>query len=116
MYLLLGYSVGVDGVADTKEPNDAESHGQTVQDTIGGTSLQEHGDIILFLELFLSLDDLLRHTSVRSVGAGDQLSLARSWARLSNSRHVRSVVLDGRGLHSLQSNGCHGEQWALQVG
>lgn len=50
MYLLLGYSVGVDGVADTEEPNDAESHGQTVQDTISGTSLQEHGDIILFLK------------------------------------------------------------------
>lgn len=116
MYLLLGYSVAVDGLADTNKSDDAESQGQTVQDTINGTSLQEHRHIILFLELFLSLDDLLRHTGVRGVGAGDQLRLARGWTRVGNSRHVRGVVLNGWGLHSLQSNGSHGEKWGLQVG
>ena len=58
-----------------------------------------------YLELFLLLTDLLRQRSVRSVGARDQLSPARGCAGIGNSRQVRSVVRDGRGLHSLQSNG-----------
>lgn len=53
MYLLLGYSMGVDGVANTNKAHNAESHGQSVQDTIERASLQEHGHVIFFLELLL---------------------------------------------------------------
>ena len=49
MYLLLGYGVREDGVANASEANNAESQGQAVQNTVQGTSLQEHGDIILLL-------------------------------------------------------------------